>query len=149
MENHNSTPEQSYQTLFVVWAALLMSQFLLVGMAFFIKPELFKFDLSKPLLGDNSIAVIALAAISATCVVLSLVMRRRFVEQAITERKVELVQTGMIIGCALSEAVSMFGLFLAFAFNYQYFFLFSVVGVAATLLHFPNRSNVHAAGFKS
>ena len=51
-----------YQTLLVIWVSLTISQFLFVLLTFFVKPQLFRLDASKPLLGSQPIMVIALGA---------------------------------------------------------------------------------------
>lgn len=146
MQNQNA--EAAYKNLLIIWAALLFSQILFVGMIWFIKPELFKFDFSQPILGDNAIVVGLLAMLSVSDLAISFILRKKTLERSVAEQSIPLVQTAMIIGCALCEAISLFGVMLAFAFNYQYFFLFSILGVIGILLHFPRRSDVHAASYK-
>jgi F0F1-type ATP synthase membrane subunit c/vacuolar-type H+-ATPase subunit K len=148
MSNQKINPEQGYQTILFVWFALLISQLMFLFVVFFIKPELFVFDMTRPLLGENTAVVLAFAALSAASVIAAIVIRNRFLAQSVAEQNIAHVQTAMIFGCALAEVVSLLGLMLAFAFDYQYFFLFSIAGIVATLLHFPRRSSVHAAAFK-
>ncbi len=146
--NQTGNVEQSYRTLIVIWFALLNSQLLLLVVLYFARPEIFRFDFSKSLLGENSAMVILLAVLAVSTFLLSFVLRRKFINQAINEQKVELVQTAVIIGCALCEAISLFGLVLAFAQNYQYFFLWFALGILGTILHFPRRENLIAASYK-
>lgn len=145
----NLNAEQSYKTLLIIWAALLFSQFMFVVVIWFAKPELFKFDFSQPLLGDNAMIVGLFAILSLSDIVISFIIRKKTLERSVAEQSIPLVQTAMIIGCALSEAISLFGVMLAFAFNYQYFFFFSILGVIGILLHFPRRDDVHAASYKN
>jgi F0F1-type ATP synthase membrane subunit c/vacuolar-type H+-ATPase subunit K len=79
---------------------------------------------------------------------MSFVFGRKYINQAIAEQKVELVQTAVIIGCALCEAISLYGVVMAFAFSYQYFFLWFALGILGTILHFPKRDNLIAASYK-
>jgi len=132
----------------VTWVALFVSQFFFLGLALFIKPELLSFSLTKPLFGSNPVAVMALAAISVVALALSFVLRNRFLAQSVAEQNIGLVQTAMIVGCSLAEFISLIGLFLAFALNYQYFFLISGLGMLAIVLHIPRRSDIAAASFK-
>lgn len=114
------------------------------------KPELFKFDFSKPLLdGENSIVVIALAILGIVTFLLSFVLKKKFLAQAVNEQKTELVQTAMIIACALCEATTLFGLVIAFAFTYQYFFAWFALGILGIILHFPKRDDLFAASYKN
>lgn len=149
MRNGKINPEQAYTTLVIIWFALLVSQGLFVLVIFFARPELFRFDFTQPLLGNNAVVIGVLSLISLSSLVTSFVLRRRFLAQAIDEQKVELLQTALIAGCSACEVVSFIGILLAFLFSYQYFFFFSILGIAGTALHFPLRDNVHAASFRT
>ncbi|MEP6787558.1 MAG: hypothetical protein ABJB40_03945 [Acidobacteriota bacterium] len=148
MQNQKINPNDAYQIFMVIWISLFVSQFLFVALAFFIKPELLRFDLSKPLLGSNMVVVLALAAIAIVDLALSFVVRNKFLTQSVAEQNIGLVQTALIAGCSLAEVIGMLGLLLALAFNYQYFFLFSALGMLAMVLHLPRRSDIAAASFK-
>ena len=148
MQNQKTDTEPIYKTLMLIWFAMLMSQVMFVVMAFVVKPELLAFDMTKPVLGDNPAMVGLFAAAAFGDIIISLFFRKKFLEKSIAEQNVGAVQTALIIGCALAEAVSLFGLILAFAFNYQYFFLFSALGVIGVILHFPRRNDVEAASFR-
>ena len=137
-----------YQTLLVIWVSLTISQFLFVLLTFFVKPQLFRLDASKPLLGSQPIMVVALAAASLAALAASFVMEKKLLDQSVAEQNVGLVVQALITGCALCEAISLFGLFLAFAADYSYFFLFFGLGILGTLLHFPSRKNLLAASYK-
>lgn len=146
--NENLNVEQSYRTLMVIWFTLIVSQAIFFVLIYFAKPEVMKFDFSKPLLGDNAPVILVFALLAFVNLALSFVLERKNISQAIAEQKIEFVQTGMIIGCALCESVSLFGVVLAFAFSYQYFFLWIALGILGTILHFPKRDNLIAASYK-
>ena len=148
MQNEKINPEQAHTTLMIVWFALVMSQLLFLVILYFIKPGLFRFDLTQPLLGENAVVVGALAAIAIVNLVTSFTLRKRYIGQAIATGSIAMVQSALIVGCALCESISLFGLLLGFAFDYPYFFAFSIVGIVGTLLHFPRRGDIHAASFK-
>ncbi len=148
MQNQKINPEQAYQTFLIIWFALFVSQLLFLFLVFFIKPELFVFDFTKPLLDEHEL-VGFLIATSITVLLVSLAFKKKYLRQSVQRQNVGLVQTAMIVGCALSEAISLFGLLLAFAYDYQYFFLFSATGIAATVLHFPRRRYVLDASTRS
>ncbi len=152
MQQINQTPQDKsvetiYRTSAIIWFALLFSQLMLLVVLFFAKPKIFEFDFSKSLLGDT-VLVIALAVLGVSTFLLSLVLRSKLVQQAVAKQQVALVSTAMIVGCALCEATALFGLVLAFAANYQYFFLWFALGVLGTVLHFPRRENFIAASYK-
>lgn len=137
-----------YETLVIIWAALLMSQLLFLLLVFFIKPNLFRFDFSQPLLGGQPLIVLLFAAMAIAMFVLSFVLRNQHMRRAIADQDTSCVQTGLVLGCALSEISSILGLILAFAFDYQYFFLWIALGLIGILFHFPRRENLLAASYK-
>jgi len=118
MQNQNPNVEQQYRMLAIIWFALLVSQLMFLVVLFFAKREIYRFDFSKPPLGENPMMTIIFAALGLSMFLMSFVLRKKFLGQAINEQKTELVQTALVVGCALCEAVTLFGLVLAFAFNY-------------------------------
>jgi len=144
----NSNVEQSYKTIVIIWLALLFSQIMLLVVIFLAKPEIFKFDFSKPLLGENAVIIIAFAFLAMTNFALSFVMKKRSFEQSVEKQQIALVQTGLILAYAFCEAISLLGMVLAFAFSYQYFFAWFALGILGFLLHFPRRDDVIAASYK-
>lgn len=148
MQNQNLNVEQQYRMLTIIWFALLASQFLLLIVVFFAKPEVFKFDFSESPLGKNAMMTGVFALLAISNLVMSFVFSRKYINQAIAEQKAGLVQTAMILGCALCEGISLFGVVMAFAFSYQYFFLWFAFGIMGTILHFPKRDNFIAASYK-
>lgn len=144
----NSNVEQSYKTIVIIWLALLFSQIMLLVVIFLAKPEIFKFDFSKPLLGENAVIIIAFAFLAMTNFALSFVMKKRSFEQSVEKQQIALVQTGLILAYAFCEAISLLGMVLAFAFSYQYFFVWFALGILGFLLHFPRRDDVIAASYK-
>jgi F0F1-type ATP synthase membrane subunit c/vacuolar-type H+-ATPase subunit K len=148
MQNEKIDPNKAYQTLVIIWAALLISQVLFLIMIYLVKPEVYRFEFTQPIGGKDPIFVIALAAAAVFNFLLSFKMRRKSLTESVEKQNVGLVQTAMIIGCALGESISLFGLLLVFVQDYQYFFLFFALGILTTLLSFPRRDDVMAASFK-
>lgn len=148
MQTQNQNVEGQYRILAIIWFSLLVSQLLFLVVIYFTKPEIYRFDFLKPLLGDNQMIIVVFALLAISNLVLSFVLRKKYLNQAIAEQKTALVQTAMIIACVLCEAVSLFGVFLAFAFSYQYFFLWFALGILGTILHFPRRDNLTAASYQ-
>jgi hypothetical protein len=79
----------------------------------------------------------------------SFVLKKKFFSRSVDTQDVRMVNTGFIVAAALSEAAALIGL-LAFMFTQDRYYLlllgFSFFGL---LLHFPRRSDVEAANFKS
>lgn len=148
METQNSSIESMYKTTVIVWAAIFFSQILLLVVIYFAKPEIFRFDFSKPVLGENALMVILFGAMALVNVGMSIVLSRRAVNQAIEKQNPALMQSAIVLGCAFCEAASLLGVVMAFAFSYQYFFVWFIVGGLAMLLHFPKRDDFIHAGYK-
>jgi F0F1-type ATP synthase membrane subunit c/vacuolar-type H+-ATPase subunit K len=148
MEKGKSQLTGAYQTMVVIWAALLTSQFMLILVVFLTKRELFTFNFDAPAVNENMIVIAALGVVAVTSVGMSFVFRKKFRDQAIAEQKKELLQSGLIVAMALCEASSLFGLLLAFAFNYQYFFLWFMLGIVGMILHFPKFGDILSATYK-
>lgn len=147
MENEKPNVEAQYKTMVVMWAALLMSQFLFVLLIFLTRPTLFTFEFSQPIFTPSAGTVIGFAVAAVTAVIFSFAFRKRLNERAVAEHDPGQVQSALIIALALCEASSLFGLALAFGFEYQYFFVWIILGVAAMVLHFPKRDALHAASY--
>ncbi len=148
MNTQNNKIEQTYRTHLILWLAFLMSQVVFLFVVFAARPELLKFDFSKPLLDDNMVLIIALAFFAVLNVGLSFIFRAQYVKMAIDEQSFALLQQGMILGIAFCESAAIFGLVLAFIDNYQYFFAWNLLAIVGTLLHFPRRQNLFDASDK-
>ncbi len=147
-QDEKVSTEAIYKNLAVIWLALFMSQFSFLLVLYFAEPSVFEFDFSKPVLDQNAIIIAIFAVVGALNFALSFVLKKKFLDQAIDEQNVSLVQTAVIVGCALCESVSLFGMMLAFVAEYQYFFVWFFIGIVGMLFHFPKRDNVNAANFK-
>ncbi len=148
MQNQNSTVETQYKTMAIVWFGLFMAQIMFLVVLFVAKPEVYRFDFSKPSLGENPVLVIALAILGISTFLLSFLMKKKFLAQSVSEQSTAHVQTAMIIACALCEATTLFGLVLAFTITYQFFFAWFALGLMGTILHFPKRGDLIAASYK-
>lgn len=137
-----------YQTLLVIWAALLISQFLFLLILFVVKRELYNFDFTHPVGGKEPMIMAALAVVAVSFFIASFIFRKRYLRQAVEQQKTELFQTGLITGIAFCEVSTLLGVFSAFSFDYSYFFLFIALGILGILLHFPKRDDLMAANFK-
>ena len=144
----NKPVEVEYKTLLIIWAVLLISQVVFLLLVLLLKPELFWPDLSKPVLGDQPLVTLVFAVGAAAALILGFVFRNQHMARAMHDQDASCVQTGLVLGCAFSEASSILGVILAFAFDYQYFWIWIFLGLIGILFHFPRRSNLDAARFK-
>lgn len=144
----NPNVEQQYRAMTVIWFALLVSQLMFLFILFFIKPEVYRFDFSAPPLGESSAIIIVFAFLAVAVVALSFVLKRNFLNRAIAAQNAGLVQSALIVACALCEAASLLGFVLAVAFAYQYFFVWFIAGILGIILHFPQRADLISASYK-
>lgn len=147
-ENNNLSINQLYNNLIIIWFGLFSSQFVFLVVIYFIQPTLFEFDFSKPVLDQNAALVIGFLMVGVMNVAISLLLKKKFLDQSVAEQNPAFVQTAMIVGCALCEVASLLGFMLAFIAEYQYFFIWFVIGMVGMLLHIPLRKSLMNASFK-
>ena len=141
--------DQKIRTMTIIWLVLLMSQFMFLGVVYSVRPDLFASRPDAPLLVDEPVIVLVFAALALTNLAISFILRAKAVEHAVTTQDPNYVGTGLIIGCAFCETISILGVVLALAFAYQYFYVWFVVGILGILLHYPRRKQFIDAGFNS
>ena len=146
MKTPVSNVKVKYETLVIIWGALLASQALFVLVVYLAKPELFSFEFNQTFLGKHAIVTVLFAAAAIAVFVLSFVLRNQHMRRAVIDQDAGCVQTGLVLGCSLSEISSVLGVVLAFVFDYQYFFFWIALGLIGILFHFPRRNALLAAG---
>jgi|SRR6185503_18885128 F0F1-type ATP synthase membrane subunit c/vacuolar-type H+-ATPase subunit K len=148
MQNVKPDIDQLYRTLAIIWLVLLFSQFALFGVAWSIGRAAAEANIEHGFLSEMPVIIIGAVLLAATNLVISIVIHRRSIEQAIAEQNVKYVQTGLIIGCALCESISLIGMVLLLAFAYPYFYYWFALGIIGIFLHFPRRQNLINASVK-
>jgi FtsH-binding integral membrane protein len=134
-----------YQTLLILWFALLMSIGMFFLVTLFAAPQIAN-NASNP---TNSVAVIVLTAVGTFLVILSFVVKRKLLERSVEKQDVNLVQQALVVACAMCEASALLGLIERFAFSISASYLLFLLAAAGTALHFPKRSQLEAASYKS
>jgi len=142
MQNPKTDIDQLYRTLVIIWLVLLFSQFALFGVAWSIGRAAAEANLEHGFMSSMPLIIIGAAVLALTNLVISIVIRRRSIEQSVAEQNVKYVQTGLIIGCALCESISLIGMVLLLAFAYPYFYYWFALGIIGIFLHFPRRQNL-------
>ena len=137
-----------YQTLVIIWLALLASQAVFFAYIWFTQPEIFSPGARGSFLSGLPLVTVVFAAIAILFFVLSFVLSRQHLRRAVQDQDTSCVQTGLLLGCALSEVSSILGLVLAIAFSHPYFYLWLALGALGIFLHFPRKGNLDAAMFK-
>ena len=139
MKNPKPDIDQTYRTMLIIWIVLLFSQFALFGVSWSIGREAAEANLEHGFLSPAPLIIIGAVVLAFVNLAISLVIHHRSIEQAIAEQNVRHVQTGLIIGCALCESISLIGMVLLFAFAYPYFYFWFALGILGIFFHFPRR----------
>lgn len=137
--------DKRYQTLLVLWFALLINIGVFFLISIFAAPEIRE----APANPTSRLLIVAFAAAGTLLVMISFVVKKKLLERAVEKQDVNLVQKGLVVACAMCEVSAILGLLERFVIsNHQYYALFLLAAVG-TALHFPRRSQLEAASFKS
>jgi FtsH-binding integral membrane protein len=134
-----------YQTLLILWFALLMSIGMFFGVTLFVAPEIG----NNPRNSTNSIAIVVLTALGMSLVILSFVVKRKLLERSVETQDINLVQQALVVACAMCEASALLGIIERFSFSVGASYLLFLLAAAGTALHFPKRDQLEAASYKS
>ena len=132
-----------YQTMLVLWFALLMSIAIYFAFVQFAAPPFANPNENPP----NSLLIVGITVVGAVLVLVSFVVKRKLLDQSVENQDVLLVQKAVIVACALCEACALLGLLERFIGIREYYLLF-ILAIAGDLFHFPQRSQLEAASYK-
>ena len=131
----------------IIWLGLFSSQLMFALVSFIAKPELLKFDLAAPPLGAEPMVPAVFGLLGLMLIAASFIIKAGFNRKATDAQDPAMVQTGMLVACAMCEAASIFGVVLAFSHSYQFFFLWIAAAMAGMAFHFPSRTAIMNASF--
>jgi hypothetical protein len=132
-----------YQTMLILWFALLMSIVIYFVFLQFAAPP-FPDQRQNP---PNSLLIVGINALGAALVVASFVVKRKLLERSIEKQDPFLVQKAMVIACAMCEVSALLGLLERFIGIREYYLLFTLAA-AGDLFQLPRRSQLEAASYK-
>jgi len=132
--------DKRYQTMIVLWFALLMSVVM-----YFVVSQLAPPATAPP----NSILTFTLTAMGTFLVGVSFVIKRKLLRRSVDEQDINLVQKALVIACAICEAAAVLGLVERFAISGRDYLLLFVIAAVGIALHFPRRSQLEAASYKN
>ena len=133
-----------YQTLLILWFALLMSVVM-----YFVFVQIAAPPIANAETPSNSPLIIGVTALGAVFVLVSFVVKRKLLEQSVEKQDPGLVQKAMIVALALCEVAALLGLLERFVFGNREYYLLFIVAALGDLFHFPRRSQLEAASYKS
>ena len=132
-----------YQTMIVLWFALLMSVATYFLVSVFVPPRITS-D-SNP---SGSLVMFGLTALGTFLVVISFAVKNKLLKRSVEQQEIGLVQQAMIIACALCEAAALLGLVEYFIVGSREHYLLLAIGAGGIALHFPRRSQLEAASYQ-
>jgi hypothetical protein len=140
IENYQAKVDAQYRTMLILWFAFLST----IVMYFVIS-----LVVPRPQEAENRMLTLVLSAMSAFLVVVSFVVKRKFLSRSVEEQQIRLVNTGFVLAAAFCEGAALLGLLDLFVARDRYYFLLMVFSFVGMLFHFPKRSHLIAASFKS
>jgi hypothetical protein len=140
-----SNLDKRYQTLIVLWFALLMS----IGMYFLFTVLVAPRVTNEPGNPSRSLLIGALTALGTFLVIASFVVKRKLLERSVEKQDVSLVQKSLVVACAMCEVSALLGLLEHFIIGNREYYLLFLTAAAGTAGHFPRRNQLEAASYKS
>jgi hypothetical protein len=134
-----------YQTLIVLWFALLMSVVMFFVISFLAAPDI----TPGPTGPSRGMIIFGLTALGTFLVVMSFVVKHKLLERSVDKQDTSLVQKALIVACAMCEISAILGLLGRFLVGNRESYLLFVIAIAGAAAHFPRRSYLEAASFKS
>jgi NADH:ubiquinone oxidoreductase subunit 2 (subunit N) len=140
-----SNLDKRYQTLIVLWFALLMS----IGMYFLFSVLVAPGLSNEPRNPRSSLLIVALTALGTFLVIVSFAVKRKLLERSVERQDVSLVQKALVIACAMCEVSALLGLLERFVIGNREYYLLFLLAAAGTAFHFPRRSQLESASYKN
>jgi len=135
--------DKRYQTLIVLWFALLTS----IGMYFLFSLFGPAATADDPGQGSGPL-FFTLTALGVLLVILSFAVKRKLLERSVETQNISLVQKSLVIACAMCEGSALLGLLERFVIGNRYYYLLFVFAAVGIGLHFPRRIQLQAASYR-
>jgi NADH:ubiquinone oxidoreductase subunit 2 (subunit N) len=136
--------DKRYQTLVTLWFALLMSIGVYFVVSLFVAPAVNQ--LGNP---PRSLLIVVLTALGTFLVILSFAVKNKLLARSIEKQDTGLVQKALVIACAMCEVSALLGLLEHFVIGNREYYLLFLIAALGTAFHFPGRSQLESASFKS
>jgi TRAP-type uncharacterized transport system fused permease subunit len=133
-----------YQTMIILWFALLMS----IGMYFFV--SVFAGAEIQPESANprSSVLTVVLTALGTFLVIVSFAVKQKLLRRSVDQQDVNLVQKALVVACVICEATALLGVIERFTVGNRDYYLLFILAAAGIALHFPKRSQLEAASYK-
>ena len=132
-----------YQTLLILWFAMVMSVGLYFLVTIFAAPQAAIDSAHAP----DARLVWGLAALGLVFVVASFAVKHKLLDRSVANQNLGLVQQAMIVALAMCEVSALLGLVAFFVIGSREYYLLFLLAAAGMILHAPRRSQLEAAGW--
>jgi len=137
--------DKQYQTLIVLWFALLMNIGVFFVVSVFIAPATANESGEHP----SSLLIITLTALGTFLVIGSFAMKQKLLRRSVETQNTALVQKALVVACAMCEFSALLGLLERFIVRNRAYYLLFLLAAVGTALHFPRRSQLESASYKN
>src|SRR5687767_11416048 len=127
--------DKRYQTLLVLWIAMLMNVVMFFVVITLAAPE----SAGQPDTAPFSLATFVLAAVGAFLVVISFTVKNKLLERSVDRQDLDLVQKAYVLAFAICEVSAVIGLVERFVLRNSDYFLMLIIAFIGIALHFPRR----------
>jgi drug/metabolite transporter (DMT)-like permease len=129
--------EARIRTVRTLWLALLLSIVMYYVFTIFAgRPE----NLER-----NDTMSLALLIVGVATVLVSFLVKKKLVNQAIEQRQTLHVQQGYLVAWVMCEVAALLGLLDFFLTSHPHFYVLFIVAALGDLLHFPRREHFELA----
>ncbi len=129
--------EQRMRTVRTLWIALLLS----IGMYYVFTRVAGRPENVQP----NDTLSLALLIAGVAAVLVSFLVKKKLVGQAIEQRQILHVQHGYLVAWVVCEFAALLGLLDFFLTSHAHFYVLLIVAAVGDLLHFPRREHFEHA----
>jgi len=137
--------DKRYQTLLILWFALLMSIGIYFLFTLFVPPALSK----QPRNPTGSLLIVGLTALGTFLVIVSFAVKGKLLERSVEKQDISLVQKALVIACAMCEVSALLGLLEHLVIGNREYYLLFLLAAAGIVFHFPRRIQLEAASYKN
>ena len=97
----------------------------------------------------NNVLSLALLVVGVSMIAVSVVIKRKILNQSVAQQQPQLVQQGYLVAWAINEVAALLGLLDFFATGHRHYYLLFIIAALGHLLHIPRRQHVIDACFRS
>ena len=139
----NMTIDVRHRTMLTLWFAQMISVVMFLLLTQFVANSS-----EQPGPAANNLLSFALAAVAMFLAVISFVVRSKLLQRSVERQDPSLVQSAMVVGCALCEVPALLGVLERFILPGRDYLVLLAISFVGMALHFPRRGNLLAASYK-